>query len=208
MRFYNIIASVAFLSSVVSSWKCDLEDTRYLGQTANLTQAVTVSPDNSTVNMTISGTMRVVNACTFVIDNFVFLPGVNDTYWYGLRDEVDNKGMISNTTVVASNGTMETFSFVDAPIARGWDDVDTLILYSNKTNTALAYARLNLTEIYKIRNSTTPTNGNGTSSTSSMSLSTAAPTATSTSHVSSGAAKLLTTPIYIVYVVLALALML
>lgn len=163
MRIY--IVSGLFFLSVAVAWKCDLEDTRYLGQNATLVQAVSVYPVNPSMNvtvvgnMTISGTMRVVDACTFAIDNFVFLPGLNgtisnDTFWYGIRDETYNKGKISDKAIEVTNGTTVLFSFVDAPVARSWDDIDTLVLYSEKSAVALAYSHLNLTEIRKIRNAT------------------------------------------------------
>src|SRR5690349_5024585 len=109
------IAFVILFSSIAAAWKCDLEDTRYLGQNATLAQTVPFYPIDPTTNvtilsnMTVSGTMRVVDACTFAIDNFVFLPGINgtiinDTFWYGIRDEHYNKGKISDKPIEASNG--------------------------------------------------------------------------------------------------------
>ena len=145
---------ISFLTFVVavSAWKCDLEDSRYLGQTATLVQAIDVSPFNSTVNMTISGTMKVVDACSFSINNFIYTPELNDTFWYGIRDETYNKGMISNDTVHAMNSETGIYTFSDYPIARSWDDIDTLVLFSKSANLPIAYAKLNLTEIRRIRN--------------------------------------------------------
>lgn len=186
MRFSTIISalSIASFSTVVSAWKCELDDVRYNGQNATLIQAIDVSPFNSTMNVTISGTMKVTDACSFTIENFVFQPEMNETFWYGIRDETYNKGMISNDSVVPHNGETATYSFVDFPIARGWDDIDTLVLFSRSANVALAYAKLNLTEVWKIRNTTVPTSTDGSVPTST-STATAIPNSSNSSSSSS-----------------------
>lgn len=189
MRSTIIIISTlaAISSSLVSAWKCEMDDMRYLGQNATLIQTMDVTPYNSTVNMTISGTMKVVDACTFMIENFVFQPEINETYWYGIRDETYDKGMISNDTVHASNGGSVNFSFVDYPIARGWDDIDTLILISRLDNTILARAELNLTQIWKIRNPTSTSSGSGSGTSGTVDNTSSSSTAATLKNISSAA---------------------
>lgn len=170
MRTSTFTAMLATLAATtVSAWKCEMDDMRYIGQVATLVPSVQTHPGNETLNMTISGSLSVTDACNFVIQNFTFTPYVNETYWYGIRDVTYNKGMISNDTVFESNGTIAPFRFVDYPIARGWDDVDTLVLFSRTFNIELARATLNLTEIQRIRNNTVPVDPTDTTTTPSPS---------------------------------------
>jgi len=158
------LSSILFVST--KAWQCDMGDTRFLGQSAVLNHTV------GETNMTISGTMRVVDACHFAIFDFVFGPanattasnatGDNDnnnTYWYGIRDDMYSWGRICNQTVTETDNATITFSFVDG---KGWDDLDTLILYDEDKGTRLAQARLNLTQIWAIRNRTVDTTDNST----------------------------------------------
>jgi len=160
MRFTTVstVSTIVTLLSTASAWKCEFDDTRYINQVATLVPTIQTHPANATMNMTVSGTLRVTDACNFVVENFTYTPYINETFWYGVRDETYNKGKISNETVLESLGNETVaFRFVDYPIARGWDDIDTLILFSPTYNVEIARASLNLTEIQRIRNNTTPT---------------------------------------------------
>jgi hypothetical protein len=134
------------MSSVLSgtiATICNADDKQFVNQTAVLVQEANNYPNNINTRFHISGTIRVVDGCTFSVENFVFLPGYDDTLWYMRKNGDSNAAMIASYDLVSgSNGDTMTWKFTNVPGAEmSWYDLDTLVLFSRKEKFEMASAK-------------------------------------------------------------------
>lgn len=127
-------SALVVLASFVSSEQCVKEDTRYVGRVAKMEQ---VFVDG---NMTISGFAKIVDGCTFSVENFTFLPGSNDTVWYGRKDGDYNIGQRISTESFVSYNESEQVEFTLSSNVSLYD-FDTMVLYSREYEVQMAYAK-------------------------------------------------------------------
>lgn len=182
----KIFTIVSLALSGALATVCNPKDYSRSAYTADLVQEANYFPNNTGVPLSISGSIRIVDGCTFVVDNFVFLPGFVDTLWYARSGNDTTHAMIlSQTLVETSQYSTPTFNLTITPgAAISFYDFDTIVLFSRAANFEMAYATFNFSEDLQQwnRNATRPISTNSTTNNS---------TATDSTGQSSGATKLM-----------------
>ena len=178
MQFKTLIALLAFATAVSAA--CE---SKYSGTSTKLLQ--TGDKMNGT-DLNVSGTVTVINGCSFSVAKFTYLPGSNDTAWYGrLNGEFTVSFPVSDTIVPAMKGSTSPTYTLDPSIT--WDKLDTLILYSRDNKLQVGYARFNFAEN---ANATVTTTSSATSTATATSTSAAATfSSTLTPHIDNGTAN-------------------
>jgi hypothetical protein len=151
---------ISLLVGNVLAKKCLSDDNKYIGKSAAIQQEIQHYPNNPNVNITVSGTIRVIDGCTFTVEDFVFLPGFTDTLWYGRKNDDKTHAMIvSNTPVASSDNSSFTFTMTTTPGAEmSWDDMDTLVLFSRENKFEMAIAKLDFVSNNDSPVTSTPSN--------------------------------------------------
>lgn len=173
MQFiFSLFVSAAVLSTVSTvSATCD---SKYSGSQAKLVQ--TGDKMNGTA-LNVDGTITIVDGCAFKVSNFTYLPGSDNTRWYGrVNGNFTVSFPVSDDVVPpTTNGSVDMSFNLNPSIT--WDQLDTLILYSLSDKLQAGYARFNFAQ--NLNSTTTSSTVAPTStSTSSMPASTSMPSTT------------------------------
>lgn len=180
MQFiFSLFVSAAALSTVSTvSATCD---SKYSGSQAKLVQ--TGDKMNGTA-LNVDGIITIVDGCAFKVSNFTYLPGSDNTRWYGrVNGNFTVSFPVSDDVVPpTTNGSVDMSFNLNPSIT--WDQLDTLILYSLSDKLQVGYARFNFAQ--NLNSTTTSSTVAPTStSTSSMPTSTSMPSTTTDSTVTS-----------------------
>jgi len=92
-------------------------------------------------NLTISGTVTMLDPCSFELTNFTYTPFVADTVWYGKQNGTFTIGkQVSNWSILPVNTTQPQlhYQLMDGVT---FENIDTLIIYSPFHETQLAYVQ-------------------------------------------------------------------
>ncbi|KAJ3021679.1 hypothetical protein HKX48_008058 [Thoreauomyces humboldtii] len=149
-------------AAVANAAICVSSDMTYANQTASLVQeALTV---NGTA-YTVTGTVKIIDGCTFEVQNFINQPGYNDTLWYGRTGTNGSTGIRVWGTAGSVNTTVQPYQDVTSPVytleytvagqSASWYDFDTLVLYA--IDNSLVFATATFAGLKKTTTSTTAT---------------------------------------------------
>ncbi|KAI9101756.1 hypothetical protein DFS34DRAFT_611343 [Phlyctochytrium arcticum] len=142
VRITSLVAIVAALYSMSASAKvCNKADTKFVGKTATLKASAQQLPGG--YPLTVSGTAQIVDGCTFMVQNYIFLPGTGAAVWYGRRGNDGKTGVgLTDGVVSAYNNMNVTFPLkVVAGAEVSFEDFDTLVLFDSRDNLELATAQ-------------------------------------------------------------------
>ncbi|CAM6054316.1 unnamed protein product [Sphagnum tenellum] len=205
MRFIAVSAIVASIASVVSATACNSTDSSYNGISAPIVQ--TFSDNTIIANMTISGTVSIVDGCNFAVKNFTYLPGSNDTVWYGRLNGNYTVGKQASPVVFTRfNNSDVLFTFTNGV---SWNDMDSLVLYSNSLSMQMAYASFNLPRPTTSTTASTSATSTATTGSTVSATATSSTTSTSVPDQSSGASvnmRMVTADAYLMGIVMSFAL--
>lgn len=96
-----------------------------------------VEPVVTPTYFTISGSVTIIDACSFQLDNFTISSVAPDTYWYGKMSSNYSVGdIVSWGAIVPLNDTTVGYSLIDG---KTFESIDTLIMYSKSAGLQLAY---------------------------------------------------------------------
>lgn len=94
----------------------------------------------------VSGTLTVIDACSFRISNFTFFPAEINSYFYGTSSPTA-KPTASQRLVSAAIGAYVLYPSAGPFLidkVRHWGDANVIMLYSEMTQNILGYAKLEL----------------------------------------------------------------
>jgi len=166
----NLVFTMLSLPAIVNA----VSDSAYGGRSAGIIQAGG--------NGTISGTIKVIDGCSFEVDNFFYTSVANETVWYGrLNGNYSVGARISDAVISTANNVTVVYELL--PSVR-WDDLDTLIMYSTGDRMQVAYARFDFAETKKSI-TTIATAVTTTAMTTMSPMTTMAPSRTSDAAISS-----------------------
>ncbi|KAI8827125.1 uncharacterized protein EV422DRAFT_512755 [Fimicolochytrium jonesii] len=194
-KFITAFAVASTCIAAVQGLACDpTAVSPYAGQKANLVPAASFTPSNEALH--VSGTVEILDSCTFVVRNFVFTPGLADTLWYGRVGTNVTSGRPIwgatgnvNTTVQYSNGAdSQNYTLIGDETgwwnAQSWNDFDTIVLYGANNSYNYTMATVQFPALIK----TTSTSIASSTSSSTTTSTKAAATTTSTSTSSTAEA--------------------
>lgn len=133
----NTITLLISSISVAYATQCQPSDTTYRGVNAALI--------NQVAKYSISGTVEVIDGCSFTIKEFTFYPPALETYFYGSSSLETSDGFrIVQDQVAAVNGLDRNFTLsgLTSPQTHSWSEFRVLKMFSEVDNSLLAYAVL------------------------------------------------------------------
>lgn len=143
--FISSLLVMPLVSAQVTYTKCDSKVYPFANSatkvSAPIVQTASVTKSNSPI--TISGSVDVVDGCTFAVTNFRFL-GAGETYWYGAKKGATDGILLTEDFVysgdVASNRTYKFRTTAGAEAS--YYDFSQFRLFEKYTNTLIAVADL------------------------------------------------------------------
>jgi hypothetical protein len=141
MRLYASLISALALLSIVSAEPCHADDDTHKGVTAKW---VVINK-----NYTVAGTVRILDGCSFTVEDFTLLPAAINTYIYGSPSTNSKIGFrINSDAVGAYNGGSPIFNLTgenglkQSTTMHSWKEINALKIFSELDNTLIARTQL------------------------------------------------------------------
>lgn len=146
-----MISAIFFASSALAYGLCDRTNYPYAGKNVSipivptLTKSMTI--DSVVHPITVSGTLHVIDGCSFEITNFKLdAPAAVKFYWHGAQGEIDLNGEnLTRDSPVDSATTDAVYQFVSTAGDAVRYDFKQFNLYDPETRSVIAQAVLPVT---------------------------------------------------------------